>query len=79
MSYVLCDGQGNILNLLGVPMFDRKVSIVAMFCEESDALEVLYAIENMGGLPTKHVIRHIEDALTVSLIQGPSETHKEGK
>ena len=79
MSYIICDEAGGVLNIKGVPMFERKVTILAMFGEESDALEILYAIENMGGLPTKHVIRRIEDTLTATLIQGPSETDKEGK
>jgi hypothetical protein len=48
LAYIITDENNSILRLEEVEMFGRPVTVVAMFTEEEDALEVLYGAEKNG-------------------------------
>jgi hypothetical protein len=68
--YVIADDNNSILRLEGVEMFGRTVTVVGMFTDEDDALEVLYGAEK-GGL-TGFQVRKISGCFTPDYIQTPT-------
>jgi hypothetical protein len=61
--YVLCDAGGSSVLLAGISVFDRDVTLPAIFLNEEDALEVLYEIEKRELAKRPLEIRKLNGAL----------------
>lgn len=64
-SYIICNDKNEVLNLDGVKMFGKKVRVVAIFTEEEDALEVLFAAQEQCGLE-HHMVRKVDGNFTTT-------------
>lgn len=53
--YVIADENGAIVNLTNVPLFGEKVTLMACFHDEDDALKILYQLQTGLGLQGHHV------------------------
>lgn len=53
--YVIADADGAIVNITNVPLFGNKVTVMACFQHETDALKTLYELETGLGLKGHHV------------------------
>jgi hypothetical protein len=62
MMYVICDSDFKIVHFEGIRVFGVKVSMLACFTSEKDALEVLFNMED-GNVIQGHTVRQV-DTLT---------------
>lgn len=62
--YIICDENNNVMNFQGVRMFGIAVTIPAMFAKESEALEVLFKVEESGATTVPHMVRVINASVT---------------
>lgn len=63
--FVICDANKNLVTLEGVALFGKRVKLMAVFREEQDALDVLFAIEDCGALKG-HTVENIGSGFVVS-------------
>ena len=62
--YIIVDDNNAILRIVKVPLFGNKVEILACFYKETDALRILYELEN--GLGVKgHRIENTGDGFYI--------------
>jgi hypothetical protein len=66
--YLICDENNNVARIVGIIMFGVKVDMPAMFCEEDQALSVLFEMEEAGLLnDIPHAVRKIDQCFTSSV------------
>ena len=53
--YVIADANGAIVNITNVPLFGNKVTVMACFHDEDDALKILYELQAGLGLQGHHI------------------------
>lgn len=58
--WVICDGDCKIVSIAGLKMFGVMTTILACFTNESDALNVLFEMEN-AELVKDHTVRHVTE------------------
>jgi len=66
--YLICDKKNTIARICGIVMFGIKVDIPAIFCQEEEALSVLFELEEadlLGGIP--HAVRKIDQSFTSTI------------
>ena len=63
--YLIYDEKNNVARICGFNLFGVKVDMPCMFCEEDQALSVLFGMEEAGllnGIP--HAVRKIDQSFT---------------